>query len=258
MERQKGFKHVRHHDSILASAEKRLLVRIARRLPAWVNADHLSLLGVLAMLGVGLSFWAASWDQRALIFVVAGLVLNWFGDSLDGTLARIRKQQRPRYGYYVDHVLDLVGTLFLLGGLAASEFMNPVIGLGLLIAYLMVSAEIYLATHVLGVFRLSFLKVGPTELRLLLAAGTVFLFYKPVVGLGELGTFNLFDVGGLVGILGLVLTFTVSALRHTRKLYRAEPRPRVQPPLPISLPRFPSTGFGPIGSAFPRSHRDRV
>ena len=257
MERQKGFKHVRHHDSILASAEKRLLLWIARRLPAWVNADHLSLLGVLAMLGVGLSFWAASWDQRALIFVLAGLVLNWFGDSLDGTLARVRKQQRPRYGYYVDHVLDLVGTLFLLGGLAASEFMSPVIGLGLLIAYLMVSAEIYLATHVLGIFRLSFLKVGPTELRLLLAAGTMFLLYKPVVGLGELGAFNLFDVGGLVGILGLALTFTVSALRHTRRLYGAEPRPRLQPSLPISLPRFPSSGFGPIRSAFTASQRRR-
>lgn len=257
MKRQKGFKHVRHHDSILASAEKRLLVRIARRLPSWVNADHLSLLGVVSMLGVGLAYWAASWDQRALLLVVAGLALNWFGDSLDGTLARVRNQQRPRYGYYVDHVLDLAGTLFLLGGLAASEFMSPVIGLGLLAAYLLVSAEIYLATHVLGVFRLSFLKVGPTELRILLAAGTVILFYKPLVGLGALGTFNLFDVGGLAGILGLCLTFTVSALRHTRRLYRAEPRPRRQRPLPISLPRFPSTGFGPIGSVFPGSHRNR-
>ena len=258
MKRQKGFKHVRHHDSILASAEKRVLVRIARRLPAWVNADHLSLLGVTAMLGVGLSFWAASWDRRALVLVVAGLVLNWFGDSLDGTLARVRKQQRPRYGYYVDHVLDLAGTLFLLGGLAASGFMSPVIGLGLLAAYLLVSAEIYLATHALGVFRLAFMKVGPTELRILLGTGTVFLFYKPVVGLGELGSFNLFDVGGLVGILGLAVTFTVSAIRHTRHLSRAEPRPRAQKPLPISLPRFPSTGFGPMRPAFPRSRRDRA
>ena len=257
MKRQKGFKHVRHHDSILASAEKRLLVWMARRLPNWINADHLSLLGILSMLGVGLSYCAASWDRRALFLVVAGLALNWFGDSLDGTLARVRNQQRPRYGYYVDHVLDLAGTLFLLGGLAASDFMNPVIGLGLLIAYLLVSAEIYLATHVLGVFRLSFLKVGPTELRLLLATGTVFLFYKPVVGLGELGTFNLLDVGGVAGILGLALTFAVSALRHARRLHRAEPRPRLQPPLPISLPRFPSTGFGPMGSVVPGSHRNR-
>lgn len=257
MKRQRGFKHVRHHDSILATTEKRVLVWIARRLPAWINADHLSLLGVLAMLGVGLSYYAASWDRRALVLAVAGLVLNWFGDSLDGTLARVRNQQRPRYGYYVDHVLDLAGTLFLLGGLAASQFMSPVVGLGLLTAYLLVSAEIYLATHVLGVFRLSFLKVGPTELRLLLATGTVFLFYKPVVGLGELGTFNLFDVGGLAGILGLALTFTVSALRHARRLSRAEPRPQLQRPLPISLPRFPSTGFGPMGSAFPGSHRSR-
>ena len=237
MEIQNGFKHLRRNDSILAPAERRALVWMARRLPFWINADHLSLLGLLAMLGAGLSFWAASWDRRALCLVIACLVLNWLGDSLDGTLARVRNAQRPRYGYYVDHVLDLVGTLFLLGGLAASEFMTPVIGLGLLIGYLLVSAEIYLATHVLGVFRLSFLKVGPTELRLLLAIGTFFLFYKPVVRLGELGAFNLFDVGGAFGMLGLALTMTVSSVRHFRILHRAEPLP--------SPARAGSTAFCP-------------
>ena len=175
------------------------------------------------MLGIGLSYWASVWDSRALILAIFGLAVNWFGDSLDGTLARVRRQQRPRYGFYVDHVVDIVGSFFLLGGLAASGYMNPFIGLGLLIGFLMVSAERYLATHVLGVFRLSFMGMGPTELRILLAVGTLFLFYKPVVQLGNLGSFNLFDVGGASGIVGMAVTLIVSSIRNARFLYQAEP-----------------------------------
>ena len=223
MEIQRQSRHVRQQHSLLASIEKRILIWIAERLPAWVNSDHLTLLGFLAMLGVGLSYWASVWDRRALILAIFGLVLNWFGDSLDGTLARVRDQQRPRYGFYVDHVVDIVGALFLLGGLAASGYMNPLIGLGLLIGFLMVSAESYLATHVLGVFRLSFMGMGPTELRILLSIGTLFLLYKPIVQLGGLGSFNLFDLGGICGIAGMAVTLIVSSIRNTRFLYQAEP-----------------------------------
>ena len=223
MEIQRQSRHVRLQHSLLASIEKRILIWIAQRLPAWINSDHLTLLGFLSMLGVGLSYWASVWDRRALILAIFGLALNWFGDSLDGTLARVRDQQRPRYGFYVDHVVDIVGALFLLGGLAASGYMNPLIGLGLLIGFLMVSAESYLATHVLGVFRLSFMGMGPTELRILLSIGTLFLLYKPVVQLGGLGSFNLFDLGGTCGIAGMAVTLIVSSIRNTRFLYQAEP-----------------------------------
>lgn len=223
METQRQPRHVRHQHSLLSSIEKRILIWIAKRLPGWLNSDHLTLLGFLAMLGIGLSYWASVWDRRALILAIFGLAVNWFGDSLDGTLARVRRQQRPRYGFYVDHVVDIVGSSFLLGGLAASGYMNPLIGLGLLIGFLMVSAERYLATHVLGVFRLSFMGMGPTELRILLAVGTLFLLYKPVVQLGNLGSFNLFDVGGASGIVGMAVTLIVSSIRNARFLYRAEP-----------------------------------
>ena len=223
METQRQSQHVRHQHSLLSSIEKRILIWIAKRLPVWLNSDHLTLLGFLAMLGIGLSYWASVWDSRALILAIFGLAVNWFGDSLDGTLARVRRQQRPRYGFYVDHVVDIVGSFFLLGGLAASGYMNPFIGLGLLIGFLMVSAERYLATHVLGVFRLSFMGMGPTELRILLAVGTLFLFYKPVVQLGNLGSFNLFDVGGASGIVGMAVTLIVSSIRNARFLYQAEP-----------------------------------
>ncbi len=218
--------HVREHTSILADAERRLLVRIAQHMPRWINSDHLTLLGLGAMCMAGLSYWAASRNRIALVGVVLALALNWFGDSLDGTLARVRNRQRPRYGYYVDHVIDLVGTFFLLGGLALSGYMSPLLALGLLVAFLMVEAEVYLATHVRGVFRLAFLKVGPTELRIILAIGTLYLLYKPWVMLPGVGPFLLFDVGGVVSIAGMAMTLVVSAIRNTRDLYKAETLPR--------------------------------
>jgi len=208
---------------VTANIEKRVLIWLAERLPQWVTSDQLTLLGLLAMLMAGLSYWAAQWDERALFLVVVALGFNWFGDSLDGTLARVRNRQRPRYGYYVDHVIDIVGALFLIGGLAASGYMTPLVGLGLLVGYMMVSAEIFLATYSLGVFRISFGPIGGTELRILLSIGTLYLLYKPVVQLGSLGAFHLFDVAGVCGIVGLAVALTVSAIRNTRTLYLAEP-----------------------------------
>ncbi len=218
--------HIRENESLLAAPEKRALHYLAGRMPSWVTSDHLTLLGLLAMLLAGACYWAASMDRRALLLVVFALGINWFGDSLDGTLARVRNRQRPRYGFYVDHVVDLVGTFFLLGGLALSGFMSPLIALGMLAAFLMVEAEVYLATHVRGVFRMTFMKFGPTELRIVLSAGTLYLLHDPTVGLGGAGRFLLFDVGGIVAITGMALAMVVSSVRNTRALYKAEPLPR--------------------------------
>lgn len=217
--------HVREHGSLLAVAEKRALIWMAERLPRWVSSDQLSLLGLGAMLAAGLAYWASGSYPLALWLVVVALGVNWFGDSLDGTVARVRNQQRPMYGYYVDHVIDIVGALFLLGGLAMSGYMTPLVALGLLIGYLMLSAETYLATHACGIFRLSLLKVGPTELRILLAIGTVYLLYKPWVVVAG-GLYRLFDVGGVVAIVGMALALTIAVARNTRDLYCAEPLPR--------------------------------
>lgn len=218
--------HVREHGSLLAATEKQLLVWMAKRIPSWVNSDHLTLLGLVSMFMAGMAYYAASENRLALLLVVLALALNWFGDSLDGTLARVRNRQRPRYGFYVDHVIDIVGSFFLLGGLALSGYMSPLIALGLLAAFLMVTSEVFLATHVQQVFRLSFLRVGPTELRILLAVGTLYLLHNPWVQLGGLGSFLLFDVGGIVGIFGLGLTLVVSAIRNARALYFAEKLPQ--------------------------------
>ncbi len=207
--------------SILSGTEKRALIFLAERMPRWVSSDHLTLLGLLGMLGAGLSFWHASSEPLALLGVAPFLALNWFGDSLDGTLARVRKQERPKYGYYVDHVVDVFGAFFLLGGLGLSGYMTPWIAAGLMVVYLMVVSEIYLAAYAVGTFRIHFLRLGPTELRILFAFGTLYLLYRPVVTV--LGTRALlFDVGGACAIVGLAVTLLVSSARNARTLYLRE------------------------------------
>jgi phosphatidylglycerophosphate synthase len=218
--------HIRINTGVLAAVEKRTLVWIAQRLPRAVNSDHLTLLALASMAGAGAAFWAARYWLPALGFVIVALALNWFGDSLDGTVARVRKHERPRYGFYVDHVLDIVGITLLVGGLALSNFMSPIVGLVFLVAYLLVAAEVFLATAVNGQFRMSFLNIGPTELRILLAVGTAALFVRPTVSLFGLGEFRLFDVGFGVGAVGLAIALLTSAAQTTAALYRAEPLPQ--------------------------------
>jgi phosphatidylglycerophosphate synthase len=210
--------------SLLAPLEKKCLIWLARRAPRWINSDHLTALGLLSLAGAGLSYWYARFNTAGLLLAIAFLVLNWLGDSLDGTLARVRNQQRPRYGFYVDHVVDAFGTFFLLGGLALSGFMSERVAVGLLVVYFMLSIEVYLATYTLGTFHLSFWKFSPTELRILLMIGNVALFYRPVVRLfGD--SYLLFDVGGTIGILGMALMLVTAVAKHTAALYRAEPMP---------------------------------
>ena len=215
--------HTREHRSLLAAAEKRTLIWIARRLPHWVTPDHLTALGAIAMVGTGAAFAAASIAPWALLLVPPTLALNWFGDSLDGTVARVRNTQRPRYGYYLDHVVDVANATVLFTGLALSSLASPWIAGALLVAYLLVAAESFLATHSLGVFRISFAGFGPTELRILLSVGAVVALLKPVVSPFGLGEFLLFDVGGAVGAIGLFGAFIINAARNTAELYRAEP-----------------------------------
>ena len=212
------FRMVREHKAITAGVEKRLLVWIAERLPAAINSDHLTFAGVAALVGVGASYWIGG---SALFFVIPLLVVNWFGDSLDGTLARVRHRERPRYGYYVDHVLDAVGFAAIFGGLILGGDMTPIVGLAFLASYYLVVVEIALATHARGTFRLSAFGIGPTELRILLALGTLQLMRTNGVELSG-HHWLLFDVGGVVGIAGFLLTFVRSAVGNGVALFKEE------------------------------------
>ena len=214
--------HFRENHGFLAIPEKKALYWLARHMPQSIHSDHLTLLGLLSMIAAGASFWVSGSNKSVLVLVVLFLAANWFGDSLDGTLARIRNCQRPRYGYYVDHVVDLIGTAALLIGMALSGYMSPMIAVGLLATYTMVEAEVFLSTHTQRLFRLSCFGVGPTELRVFLSIGTLYLYLKPTVRIGDLGTFLLFDAGGVISIACLILAFFYSAIRNTRLLYIEE------------------------------------
>jgi archaetidylinositol phosphate synthase len=198
---------------------------MASRIPAPINSDHLTVLAGTAMLGAGICYWLGSAQSAApLLGAIVLLAVNWFGDSLDGTLARVRRHERPRYGFYVDHVLDAVGILFILGGLVLGGHMSLGIGAGFLIAYYLLTIEIALATHAVGTFRISYWKFGPTELRIMLAIGTLQLLRSNSVTIGG-EQYLLFDVAGVVAIAGLVGTFISAAVSNTRVLYRLEPLP---------------------------------
>jgi archaetidylinositol phosphate synthase len=208
--------------SLLAPIEKRCLIWLAGRMPHSVNSDHLTALAGVSMLAAGMCYWNGS--PAALIGAVLLLAVNWFGDSLDGTLARVRRHERPRYGYYVDHVLDGVSILFIFAGLVLGGHMSPMAGAGFLLAYYLVMIQIALAAHAVGTFCISFWKFGPTELRILLAIGTLRLLWSDQATIA--GTrYLLFDLGGVIGTAGLLVAFVVSAVVNTVMLYRAEPLP---------------------------------
>ena len=214
----------RAHTSFLAEAEKRTLIWIARRLPAWVNSDHLTALGFISLILAGGSYWLASWRPWALLLVIPLLALNWFGDSLDGTLARVRNRLRPRYGFYVDHILDALGMSFLMAGLAFSGYMTSWVGGVFLIAYLLLSIEIYLATYTIGTFHLSHWRFGPTELRILLVIGNLFALRNPYAIIGG-RNFLLFDVGFAIGAVALAAILVQTTVKHVVMLYREETLP---------------------------------
>ena len=216
---------LRVQESWVAAAERRALLRLAAHIPDQIGPDHLTLLGFAAQIGAGVCYALASRNRYALLGAIACLALNWLGDSLDGTLARVRQRLRPRYGFYVDHMVDSFGALALMGGLALSGYMHPWIAINLLVAFLMLSIQSYLATHTLGEFRISFWRFGPTELRILLAVGNLAMFWKPMVHLFE-GSYRLFDVGGAIGLAGMGLMVVAFTLQNTIRLYREERIPQ--------------------------------
>ena len=205
--------------SFLASAEKKTLIWLAERTPAWINSDHLTAVGFVGQIMAGVFYALSRWNRYYLLAVIVCLALNWLGDSLDGTLARVRQQQRPRYGFYVDHMIDSFGAVAMMSGLALSGFMHPWIAIGLLIAFLVLSIQSYLATHTLGEFRLSFWNFGPTELRLLLAVGNLALLRWPMVLHHH---YRLFDIGGAIGLMGMSLMIVFFTVKNGYRLYREE------------------------------------
>jgi phosphatidylglycerophosphate synthase len=214
----------REQTSILAPLERAALRGLARRMPAAVNSDHLSLLGLVAMLLAGV-FYAASGQNPAFLHLVnVCIFLNWFGDSLDGTLARFRDRQRPRYGFYVDHIIDTFGTMFLIVGLALSGYMSERIAAAVLIVFFMLAINSYLAAYALGIFKISQGMMGPTEIRLLIIVGNLFLLHSAHTRLfGR--RFLLFDVAGVISAIAMAAILVFSSIKNTHALYELERLP---------------------------------
>lgn len=216
--------HVREHRSVLASAEKRLLIAIARRLPGWLSSDHLTLLGLLAMPAAGLAFAAIPITGWAAPLFALALAINWFGDSLDGTLARVRRHERPRYGFYLDHLTDAYSTTAVGLGLGFSPYMLLSVGLAIVIAYLVLSINVYLETHAFGVFRYGYGILGPTEARaVLFVLNVVALVTGPLPFSVHGLRLTAFDVAGALAALSMGGLLLRRVVRNLRELARLEP-----------------------------------
>ena len=211
--------------SFVTAAEKRALAWFAAHMPAWVSSDHLTILGFAAQIMVGVSYALSRYNKQWLLWGILFLAVNWFGDSLDGTLARFRNRQRPRYGFYVDHVIDAIGSTALMVGLALSACMTPIIAMALLVSFLLLAIEVYLATYTIGSFHLSFFNLGPTEIRIILAIGNIALYLRGPWAHISGHAFLLFDVGAVVAIIAMGSMFLYAAIKHTAQLYREERLP---------------------------------
>ncbi|HUV96741.1 MAG TPA: CDP-alcohol phosphatidyltransferase family protein [Acidobacteriaceae bacterium] len=207
--------------SLTAAVEKRALQHLAERAPSWVTSDQLTVLGLSAQIAAGVFFALSRYNRYALLLVIVCIVLNWLGDSLDGTLARVRQRQRPRYGFYVDHVVDIFGAVALMYGLGCSGWLHWQTAIAMLVAFLLLSSESYLATYTLSCFELSQGIFGPTEIRIILIIGIVALLHSPYSTLfGH--RMLLFDLGGAVAAAVMFAMALAVTVRHITELYQQE------------------------------------
>ena len=218
----------RVHQSWLAAREKQLLIAMAGRLPAWVTPDILTAFGLAGALVCGLGFVASRWWPPALLIVVLGLVVSWFGDSLDGTLARQRKIERPQYGFFIDHNVDIMAQVFIFFGLGVSPYMRLDTACLCLLSYWLASLYTFIRAVSIGVFQISYFGIGPTEIRMALAAYTLVMLmignwkldFGPLgLGLGPLAPIDVFSVPLFLGVFGLYLSMVWA---ESRRLAAAE------------------------------------
>jgi phosphatidylglycerophosphate synthase len=212
----------RVNQSLTAGIERRALKWMAERAPKWLTSDQLTAFGLGAQIAAGVFYAMSRYNHLYLLLVILCLIFNWFGDSMDGTLARVRQQERPRYGFYVDHIIDTFGSVALMCGLGLSGFLHWQTAAAMLVGFLVLSSESYLATYTLAHFQLSQGIFGPTEIRILLIVGNLALLRSPYSTLfGH--RMLLFDVGGTIAAIAMFAMAISVAVRHTAQLYRQEP-----------------------------------
>ena len=214
--------HERIQHNVLAAAERRLLTWLCERMPRWVTPDRLTIVGMIGSVMVFAGYATSGWAAWTLWVTISGYVVQWFGDSMDGSLARFRRIERPNYGYFLDHSCDGVATVLIIGGIGCSPFVRLDVALFAAIGYLLLSVYAYLAAKACGELKLSYLAAGPTELRLMLIGLTLaMLILGHAPGLfGQISGFDIF-----VGVIGAILTvlFLNQSIVTGRRLARLEP-----------------------------------
>lgn len=217
--------------SILNAAEKKVLVWMGERMPSWVTSDMLTYFGTFGAIVIALGYYLTNFNIAWLWLASFGFVLNWFGDSLDGTLARVRKQQRPLYGFYIDHNIDVINEAFMIGGAGLSCLMDLRIALLVLCAYFMISIYVYINAHLKGEFKLTYAKLGPTELRLIIIiVNTLFFFIRPLqtfclslTVLGKNLDLKALDIVGLALFVGIICAYLASLYNDGRYFAKLDP-----------------------------------
>ena len=226
-------KAVRIQNSILNGAEKKALAWLAERQPKWVVSDMLTLVGIIGALMIGAGFVLCSKNINWLWLSIAGFVVNWYGDSLDGTLARVRNTQRPLYGYYLDHTVDCFNEAFMFLGLGLSYLMRLDIALMILIVYLFLTVNFSVNAHLKSEFKLTYGKLGPTEFRVIACLLIMCVIFFPCIRefhtsmhfLGREVALTALDIAGLVILAVLVLIYLVTVIQDARGYAKADPMP---------------------------------
>jgi archaetidylinositol phosphate synthase len=218
-------KHHRVLDTFTGPIEKPVLLWLAARMPDWVTSDMLTGLGTLGSILIFVSYWLTNKNVNFLWLACFGFFVNWFGDSLDGTLARYRKIERPKYGFFIDHVVDAYNEVLVFLGLAVSPFVRFELATLALIGYLLLSILVYITTCVMGEFRISYGKLGPTEARLIAVSANILVFFVGNPKIKLLGvTTTVYDWVAIIviGILAIILATTT--ISRARSLSKIDPR----------------------------------
>jgi phosphatidylglycerophosphate synthase len=211
--------HQRVNDILLGPLERPALQWLAEHMPSWITPDVLTAIGIFGSLMTFAGYWASASAAAFLWLASLGLVVNWFGDSLDGTLARYRKIERPKFGFFIDHTMDAISETLIVFGLGLSPFVTFEVAAVALIGYLLMSVLVYVRTYVTGEFRISYGRLGPTEVRLIIILFNAVLFFVGVrdvtLWFGDVSIYD-FAIGGL-GV-ALIVVFLVSTTLEARQL----------------------------------------
>ncbi|MBO7365969.1 MAG: CDP-alcohol phosphatidyltransferase family protein [Bacteroidales bacterium] len=217
--------------SIINALEKKALVWMAGKMPAWVNSDMLTFTGVFGAVIIMTGYILSLVNLNFLWLASLGFVINWFGDSLDGTLARVRNQQRPLYGFFIDHNIDCINEALMFIGIGISPMVNMNVALMVLAAYLTLSVSVYINSHLKNEFRLTYAKMGPTELRIIvIILNTLYLYVTPLREfaldiniLGRTRTFGIIDFVAIVILVGLTIAYLGSLVKDAKYYAKLEP-----------------------------------